>query len=98
MKENINSVAKFYNSVKFIYTATFHLFFNKGRNTVANDLNKSSCLVLDIGCNEGQLAKTLTANVTYLGIDVADKCINNASLCFKDANNINFSILNGENS
>jgi len=63
---------------------------------VASELNKYSYNVLDIGCNQGQLAKTIEKNVTYLGIDVAHECVNKASQFFKNTNNITFSVLNGE--
>jgi phosphatidylethanolamine/phosphatidyl-N-methylethanolamine N-methyltransferase len=97
MNMNVQSIAKFYNKTKPIYNILLHLFFKKGRLNVAKRLNTQPCNVLEIGCNEGQLTKHINSGVTYLGIDVAEKCIQKAQKKSKARSNINFDVLDGEN-
>ncbi|MFT6746975.1 MAG: phosphatidylethanolamine/phosphatidyl-N-methylethanolamine N-methyltransferase [Glaciecola sp.] len=98
MSTSINSIANFYSNVKLCYEPLLYIPFNKGRKIVASELNNHHTTILELGCNQGQLAKLLTTDSNYLGIDVAKSCINKAIESFKDRSNIKFINLNGEDS
>lgn len=97
MSAKIKVIANFYNRLILVYNPVLELLFKKGRKITADELNKKPCTVLEIGCNQGQLAIRLNNNVTYTGIDVADKVIVRAIKTFSKNQNINFLTADGEN-
>lgn len=98
MNKKTKEVGKFYDRTLSIYNLVLEIFFKKGRVIAAKALKQQrKARVIDLGCNQGQLASLMNENIDYIGVDASQKCIKKGNKTFQKKTNIVFIKGNAEN-